>query len=64
LVKVKIKTKLKRKMATRSTIVERYNITKFTDKVCRKRFKSEIHKCSRELDIDSTGSINNMWRRI
>jgi len=64
LVKVKIKAKLKRRVATRPTIIHRYDIIKFTDEVCRKHFKSEIHKRSRELDIDSTGSINNMWRRI
>ncbi|VVC38393.1 Endonuclease/exonuclease/phosphatase,Reverse transcriptase domain, partial [Cinara cedri] len=37
---------------------------KFTDEVCQKRFKSEIHKRSRELDIASIGSTNNMWRRV
>jgi hypothetical protein len=64
LVKIKIKARLKRRMATRPTIIDRYDITKFTDEVCRKRFISEIHRRSRELDIDRTGSINNMWKRV
>jgi len=44
LVKVNIKARLKRRLATRVTIIDRYDITKFTDEVCRKRFKSVIHK--------------------
>jgi hypothetical protein len=64
LVKAKIKARLKRRMATRSTIIDIYDITKFTDKVYRKDFKSEIRRRSRELDIDSIGSINNMWRKV
>jgi len=51
-------------VATRLTIIDKYDITKFTDEVFRERFKSEIHKHSRELDIDSTDSINNIWRRL
>jgi len=51
-------------VATRPTVIDRYDITKFTDEVFCKRFKSEIHKRSRELNIDSIGLINNTWRRV
>jgi len=64
LVKVKIKARLKRRVATRPTVIDRYDITKFTDEIFCKRFKSEIHKRSSELNIDSIDSINNMWRRV
>lgn len=64
LVRVKVKVRLKRRIATKSTIVDRYDIIKFKDEECCKRFKSEIHKRSKDLDIDRTGSINNMWKKI
>jgi len=64
LVKVKVKERLNRMMETRLTIIDKYDITKFKDEDCCKRFKNEIHKRNTDLNIDITGSIHNMWRMI
>lgn len=58
LVREKIKIKLKKRITTKLTIVNRYDISDMT------RFKNETHKCSKYLNIDRTGSINTMWKKI
>lgn len=64
LARVKVKARLKRRIATKPTIVDRYDISEFKDEECCKCFKSEIHKHSKDLDIDRAGSINSMRKKI
>lgn len=39
-------------------------IAKFKDAECCKRFRSEIHKRSKDQNINRTNSINTMWKKI
>lgn len=59
-----MKVRLKRSITTKITIIDRHNITKFKDAEHLRRFKSEIYQRSNDLNIDRTGSINKMWKKI
>lgn len=57
LVRMKINVRMKRRITKKLMIVDRYDITKFRNAKCCKRFKNKINKLSKYLNIDRIGSI-------